>query len=80
MAKTVEAYRDAGGPGVLTGPTDFAMVLCSETNFLAHQIRLALDDARSREHRRALARDEIAEALAGLPAEPGGARAGAGGG
>lgn len=62
IAKTVAAYRDAQGPGVLTGAEDFAMVLCSETNFLAHQIRLTLDDE-SAEERRAQAHDEIVEAL-----------------
>lgn len=62
IAKTVAAYRDGGGPGVLSGRKDFAMVLCSETNFLAHQIRLALDDDAPVE-RRDQAHHEIVEAL-----------------
>lgn len=62
VAKTVAAYRDAGGPGLLSKREDFAMVLCSETNFLASQIRLALDDGAPGE-RREQARDEISEAL-----------------
>lgn len=62
VAKTTAAYRDAHGPGVLAGAEDFAMVLCSETNFLAHQIRLTLDDEAPGE-RREQAHDEIVEAL-----------------
>jgi Ser/Thr protein kinase RdoA (MazF antagonist) len=64
VAKTVAAYRDAGGPGVVRTREDFAMVLCSETNFLAHQIRLVLDAGAPAE-RREQAHDEIAEALEG---------------
>ncbi len=64
VAKTAAAYRNAGGPGVLRGQEDFAMVLCSETNFLASQIRLALDTSAPAE-RREQAHDEIIEALDG---------------
>ncbi|MFC7491787.1 MULTISPECIES: phosphotransferase enzyme family protein [unclassified Knoellia] len=62
IARTVAAYRKEGGPGMLAGTTDFAMVLCSETNFLAHQIRLALDGDAAGE-RREQAHGEITEAL-----------------
>ncbi|KGN31953.1 hypothetical protein N802_19095 [Knoellia sinensis KCTC 19936] len=62
ITRTVTAYRAAGGPGVLADLRDFAMVLCSETNFLASQIRLALDDAAQPE-RREQAQGEITEAL-----------------
>ncbi|EAP97736.1 30S ribosomal protein S16 [Janibacter sp. HTCC2649] len=63
ITKTVAAYRDAGGPGLLADTPDFAMVLCSETNFLANQVRLALDVSAPGE-RRDQARGEITEALA----------------
>lgn len=63
VARTARSYRAAGGPGVLTGVEDFAMVLCSETNFVASQIRLALD-ATAPASRREQARDEILEAVA----------------
>jgi len=40
---TVAAYQRAGGPGRVTDERDLAMVLCTETNFLARQARAALD-------------------------------------
>lgn len=63
VARTVAAYRDAEGPGALTDLTDFAMLLCSETNFLAHQVRICLDDGAPAE-RRQQAHGEVTEALA----------------
>lgn len=50
VGQTVEAYRAAGGTGRVTTLDDFTMVLCSETNFLATQLRLALDPALAQEH------------------------------
>lgn len=63
VARTVAGYRAAGGPAVLTAVDDFAMVLCTETNFLAKQIGIALD-ASAPLGRREQARDEIEESLA----------------
>jgi Ser/Thr protein kinase RdoA (MazF antagonist) len=63
LATTVAAYRAAGGPGRLETLDDFTMVLCSDTNFLASQIRSALDPGLAPEHREpALA--EIEQGLA----------------
>ncbi|KGN36831.1 aminoglycoside phosphotransferase family protein [Knoellia subterranea] len=64
VARTVTAYVEAGGTGVVRAIDDFAMVMCTETNFLASQIRLALADA-APDERRAQARGEIEESLAG---------------
>lgn len=64
VARAAAAYRETGGPGALTGIEDFAMVLCSATNFLAKQIRLAIDPT-APNPRREQARGEIAESLAG---------------
>src|SRR5690606_2163625 len=62
VARTVAAYRDGGGPGRLTDLADFAMVMCSETNFLAHQVRLVLDEGTPAE-RREQAHGEIGDSL-----------------
>ncbi|GAA4108650.1 hypothetical protein GCM10022415_01370 [Knoellia locipacati] len=70
VAATVRAYVEAGGPGLLSGLTDFAMVMCSESNFLAHQLAVALDEG-APPQRRLAARDEITEALAGYLPGPG---------
>ncbi|MEO6020527.1 MAG: phosphotransferase [Knoellia sp.] len=51
IAVTVEAYEAAGGPGRVQTLDDFTMVLCADTNFLAAQIRSALDPALPAEHR-----------------------------
>ena len=63
VATTVAAYRAAGGPGRLETLDDFVMVLCSDTNFLAGQIRAALDPGLPDEHREAVL-EEIAQGLA----------------
>ncbi|KRE41914.1 phosphotransferase enzyme family protein [Knoellia sp. Soil729] len=63
VAVTTRAYRAAAGPGVVAGVEDFAMVLCAETNFLASQIRLALDTS-ALPARREQARGEVREAVA----------------
>jgi Ser/Thr protein kinase RdoA (MazF antagonist) len=62
VAATVAAYRAAGGPGQLETLDDFVMVLCSDTNFLAGQIRSALDPGLAEEHREAVL-EEIAQGL-----------------
>lgn len=64
VRQTLAAYRAAGGPGVPTGRADFAMVLCAESNFLAHQVRLALDDE-APPARREQAVGEISDSLGG---------------
>lgn len=66
VRKTVVAYREAGGSGVVAGPEAFAMVLSTHPNFLAEQIRVALDAAVPDEQRQhAVA--EIEESLRYLP-------------
>ena len=51
VAEAVAAYRLAGGRGRVETLDDFTMVLCSETNFLAGQLRAALDPDLAEEHR-----------------------------
>lgn len=63
VAEAVAAYRAAGGPGRVEELDDFTMVLCSETNFLAEQIRAALAPGLAEEHR-APVLAEIEQALA----------------
>lgn len=66
VRETVGAYRAAGGRGAVTGTDDFAMVLSTEPNFLAVQLRAALDPAAAADHRQhAVA--EIEESLRYLP-------------
>jgi Ser/Thr protein kinase RdoA (MazF antagonist) len=58
---TVTAYREAGGTGEVADLRAFAMVLCTETNFLARQARRLLDPAMPADHREhALADVEVA--------------------
>jgi len=47
----VESYLDAGGPGRITGPADFSMLLACRLNFLVAQAALALDPHAERAHR-----------------------------
>ena len=51
VTATVVAYGTAGGPGRVESLDDFTMVLCSDANFLAGQIRSALDPGLAPEHR-----------------------------
>lgn len=51
IAATVDAYLAAGGPGRVETLGDFAMVLSSDGNFLAEQLRSALDPSLPDEHR-----------------------------
>ena len=69
MGQTVAAYRAAGGTGRVTTLDDFTMVLCSETNFLATQLRLALDPALAQEHHEPVLA-EIEEGLAAYVPTP----------
>jgi Ser/Thr protein kinase RdoA (MazF antagonist) len=66
MRALVEAYREAGGPGRVTGPADASMLLASRLNFLRSQVRLALDPTTEPRHRE-WAEREIDEALSILP-------------
>ncbi|NUP34667.1 MAG: aminoglycoside phosphotransferase family protein, partial [Streptomycetaceae bacterium] len=43
MRECYDAYVDAGGPGRLTGPADYTMLLADRLNFLLHQARIATD-------------------------------------
>ncbi|MGN9837286.1 phosphotransferase enzyme family protein [Nonomuraea sp. H19] len=60
------AYVDAGGPGRITEPADFSMLIASRLNFLLVQARVALDPRAERRHRE-WAEHEIDEALRILP-------------
>ncbi|KGN40471.1 phosphotransferase family protein [Knoellia aerolata] len=63
VTATVEAYCTAGGPGRVEALDDFTMVLCSDANFLAGQIRSALDPGLAQEHREPVL-TEIEQSLA----------------
>lgn len=69
VAATVAAYRGAGGPGRIEDLDDFTMVLCGDTNFLAGQIRSALDPELGEGHREAVL-EEIAQGLAAYVPTP----------
>jgi Ser/Thr protein kinase RdoA (MazF antagonist) len=66
MGRMYEAYLDEGGPGRITEPADFTMLLASRLNFLLAQTRIALDPHAEPRHR-AWAEWEIDEALHILP-------------
>jgi Ser/Thr protein kinase RdoA (MazF antagonist) len=61
-----DAYVAEGGPGRITGPADFSMVVACRLNFLLVQARVALD-GRAEPRHRAWAEREIDEALRILP-------------
>ena len=61
-----EAYLRADGPGRVTEPADFSMLLASRLNFLLLQTRVSLDPRAERRHRD-WAEREIDEALRILP-------------
>ena len=66
MRLLYESYLDSGGPGRVTGPADFSMLLATRINFFLLQTRIAIDprtDPRTRER----AEHEIDEALRILP-------------
>lgn len=60
------AYLAEGGPGRVTGPADFSMLVASRLNFLLRQTAVALDPAAEPRHRD-WAEREIDEALRILP-------------
>ena len=66
MRAMYEAYVGEGGPGRITEPADFTMLLACRLNFLWRQTRIATDPAAEARHR-AWAEREIAEALDILP-------------
>ncbi|MFI6741722.1 phosphotransferase enzyme family protein [Nonomuraea sp. NPDC050451] len=66
MRAMYEAYVRAGGPGRITEPADFSMLLASRLNFLLVQTRIALDPTAEPRHRE-WAEREIDEALRILP-------------
>ena len=66
MRALYEAYLSEGGPGRITEPADFTMLLACRLNFLLRQTRIATDSAAEARHR-AWAEREIAEALDILP-------------
>ncbi|WP_431922066.1 phosphotransferase enzyme family protein [Nonomuraea jabiensis] len=66
MRAMYEAYVRAGGPGRITEPADFSMLLASRLNFLLVQTRVALDPEAERRHRD-WAEREIDESLRILP-------------
>ena len=43
MRAVYGAYLRAGGPGRITGPADFTMLVATRLNFLLRQVRIALD-------------------------------------
>jgi aminoglycoside phosphotransferase (APT) family kinase protein len=47
----MESYLSAGGPGRVTEPADFSMLLAHRLNFLLDQARLALDPRTEPRHR-----------------------------
>jgi Ser/Thr protein kinase RdoA (MazF antagonist) len=66
MRATYDAYVRAGGPGRVTEPADFSMLLASRLRFLLVQARVAVDPRAERRHRE-WAEREIDEALRILP-------------
>lgn len=61
-----EAYVREGGPGRITDPADFSMLIASRLNFLLLQANIAIDPQTERRHRD-WAEREIDEALRILP-------------
>ncbi|HEX6870825.1 MAG TPA: phosphotransferase [Micromonosporaceae bacterium] len=66
MLTMVRAYRAEGGPGRVTGPADFTMLLAGRLNFLLRQTRIAIDPRAEARHRE-WAELEIDEGLRILP-------------
>ena len=66
MGRLYRAYVAEGGPGRITGPADFTMLLAARLNFLSLITWTALD-RRSGERERAWAEREIAEMLPLVP-------------
>jgi Ser/Thr protein kinase RdoA (MazF antagonist) len=66
MRGMYESYVREGGPGRITEPADFSMLLASRLNFLLVQTGVAIDPGAERRHRE-WAEREIDEALRILP-------------
>ncbi|MDQ3788694.1 MAG: phosphotransferase [Actinomycetota bacterium] len=66
MRAMYDAYLRQGGPGRITEPADFTMLVASRLNFLLTQTTIALDPRTEPQHR-AWAEREIDEALTILP-------------
>jgi hypothetical protein len=66
MRVMYEAYVRADGPGRVSEPADFSMLVASRVNFLLVQSRVAIDPEAEPRHR-AWAEREIDEALRILP-------------
>jgi Ser/Thr protein kinase RdoA (MazF antagonist) len=66
MRGMYEAYLREGGPGRITEPADFSMLLACRLNFLLVQAAVAIDPQAERQHRE-WAEREIDEALRILP-------------
>jgi Ser/Thr protein kinase RdoA (MazF antagonist) len=66
MRGMYEAYLREGGPGRITEPADFTMLLACRLNFLLVQARVAIDPRAEQRHRE-WAEREIDEALRILP-------------
>lgn len=66
MRDMYQAYVGEGGPGRITGPADFSMLIASRLNFLLLQANIAIDAQTQRRHRE-WAEREIDEALRILP-------------
>jgi len=66
MRGMCDAYVREGGPGRITEPADFSMLLAGRLNFLLIQARVALDPQAEQRHRE-WAEREIDEALRILP-------------
>jgi Ser/Thr protein kinase RdoA (MazF antagonist) len=62
------SYVGAGGPGRVTGPSDFSMLLASRLNYLLSQVQRVLDPKTPRRHRE-WAQQELELALHILPTE-----------
>jgi Ser/Thr protein kinase RdoA (MazF antagonist) len=66
MRACYDAYAAAGGPGRITGATDYTMLLADRLNFLLHETRIATDPAAAADDR-AWADLEIDETLRLMP-------------
>lgn len=66
MGAMYEAYVREDGPGRITGPADFSMLVATRLNFLLVQTRIALDPGAEARHRE-WAEREIDETLRILP-------------
>jgi hypothetical protein len=66
MRSMYQTYLRQGGPGRITEPADFTMLLASRLNFLLLQTNIALDPQTEQRHHH-WAEREIDEALTILP-------------